>query len=130
MSAKLGVGVIGVGILGSRHARVYQEQDATQLLAIADSAQKKCDEVGAKLNDRAYADHRAMIDALGPKGSGEMGAVTVSTPDFAHFEIVRDCLAGVMCSWRNRSRWIRGRRARWLPSSCGITGLSRREAPE
>ncbi|MGA3244434.1 MAG: Gfo/Idh/MocA family oxidoreductase [Bacteroidota bacterium] len=94
MSAKLGVGVIGVGILGSRHARVYQEQDATQLVAIADSDQKKSDELGAKLNVRAYADHRAMIAALGPKGSGEMGAVTVSTPDFAHFEIVRDCLEG------------------------------------
>jgi hypothetical protein len=29
MGTKLGVGVIGVGILGSRHARVYQEQEAT-----------------------------------------------------------------------------------------------------
>jgi predicted dehydrogenase len=92
MSTKLGVGVIGVGILGSRHARVYQEQDATQLVAVADSDQKKLNELGSKLNVRAFDDHRAMVAALGPKGSGELQAVTVSTPDFAHFEIVRDCL--------------------------------------
>jgi predicted dehydrogenase len=33
-----------------------------------------------------------MIAALGPAGGGELAAVTVSTPDFAHFEIVKDCL--------------------------------------
>jgi predicted dehydrogenase len=92
MNTKLGVGVIGVGILGSRHARVYQEQEATQLVGIADSDPKKSKELGNKLNVRSFDDHRAMITALGPKGSGELAAVTVSTPDFAHFEIVKDCL--------------------------------------
>ncbi len=92
MKTELGVGVIGVGILGSRHARVYQEQEATRLVAVADSDQKKSNELGGKLNVRAFVDHRTMLDALGPKGSGEMEAVSVSTPDFAHYEIVKDCL--------------------------------------
>ncbi len=92
MSTKLGVGVIGVGILGTRHARVYQEQDDTRLIAIADSDQRKTSELGSKLGVQAFDDHRAMIAALGPNGSGELEAVTVSTPDFAHYEIVKNCL--------------------------------------
>jgi predicted dehydrogenase len=92
MSTKLGVGVIGVGILGSRHARVYKEQEATRLVGLADSDPQKSQELGNKLGVQAFADYREMIAALGPRGSGELQAVTVSTPDYAHFEIVRDCL--------------------------------------
>jgi predicted dehydrogenase len=94
MNMKLGVGVVGVGILGSRHARVYQEQEATNLVAIADADPQKAHELGKKFNVRAFDDYRSMISAIGPKGSGELQAVSVATPDFAHFEIVKHCLQG------------------------------------
>jgi predicted dehydrogenase len=92
MSTKLGVGVIGVGILGSRHARVYKEQQNTRLVGLADTNPLKSKEPADKFGARAFDDYKTMIAALGPAGSGELQAVTVSTPDFAHFEIVKDCL--------------------------------------
>jgi predicted dehydrogenase len=33
-----------------------------------------------------------MLAALGPAGSGELGAAAVATPDHAHHDVVRDCL--------------------------------------
>ena len=93
MSTKLGVGVIGIGILGSRHARVYMEQDATKLVGLADTNPQKGRELSEKLGARAFDDYRSMIAALGPAGSGDLQAVSVSTPDCAHFEIVKDCLS-------------------------------------
>jgi UDP-N-acetylglucosamine 3-dehydrogenase len=92
MKTALGVGVIGVGILGTRHARVYHEQESTRLIALADPDARKAQELGSKWNARPFEDYRAMLDALGPKGSGELQAVSVATPDFAHFQIVKDCL--------------------------------------
>ena len=94
MNSKLGVGVIGVGILGSRHARVYQEHESTQLVAVADLDPRKSQELAGKLGVQAFDDYKTMISTLGPKGTNQLQAVTVSTPDFAHFAIVRDCILG------------------------------------
>ncbi len=92
MNTKLGVGVIGVGILGTRHARVYHEQELTTLIALADPDPRKTQELAGKWNARPFEDYRVMIEKLGPSGSGELHAVSVATPDFAHFRIVKDCL--------------------------------------
>ena len=94
MSSQIGVGVIGVGILGSRHARVYQEQEATNLVAIADSNITKGGELASKLGVKFFGNYSEMVQTLGPKGSGQMQAVSVATPDHAHFEIVRECITG------------------------------------
>ncbi|HTY35950.1 MAG TPA: Gfo/Idh/MocA family oxidoreductase [Bacteroidota bacterium] len=92
MNTPLGVGVIGVGILGSRHARVYKEQESTTLVGLADSSLAKAGEIAGKFGGQAFDDYRTMIQTLGPSGNGSLQAVSVSTPDFAHFEIVRTCL--------------------------------------
>jgi predicted dehydrogenase len=92
MNHPLGVTVIGAGILGSRHARVYAEQPAARLLAVVDSKAAKACEVAEKYNARWFTDYHEMISALGPGGNGELQAVSVATPDHLHVAPVRDCL--------------------------------------
>ena len=94
MSSQIGVGVIGVGILGSRHARVYQEQEATNLVAVADKNPTKGGELAAKLGVKFFGNYSELIQTLGPKGSGQLQAVSVATPDHAHYDIVKECLLG------------------------------------
>ncbi len=96
MKEKIGVGVIGVGILGTRHARVYSEQPTARLVALADHNPSKAQETAQKLGARLFSDYREMLSLLGPKGTAELHAVSVATPDFAHVEPVRAALeAGI-----------------------------------
>ncbi|MGH7450576.1 MAG: Gfo/Idh/MocA family protein [bacterium] len=92
MNHPIGVAVIGAGILGLRHARVYAEQSAARLLAVVDSKAAKACEVAEKYNARWFTDYHEMISALGPAGNGELQAVSVATPDHLHVAPVRDCL--------------------------------------
>lgn len=94
MSSQIGVGVIGVGILGSRHARVYQEQESTNLVAIADKNTAKGGELASKLGVKFFGDSTELVQTLGPKGTGLIQAVSVATPDHAHYDIVKECLLG------------------------------------
>lgn len=94
MSAQVGVGVIGVGILGSRHARVYQEQEATSLVAIADKNPARGTELASKLGIRFFGNYAELVQTLGPDGSGQIQAVSIATPDHAHFDVVKACLLG------------------------------------
>lgn len=94
MSSQIGVGVIGVGILGSRHARVYQEQESTNLVAIADKNAAKGGELASKLGVKFFGDSTELVQTLGPKGTGLIQAVSVATPDHAHYDIVKECLLG------------------------------------
>jgi predicted dehydrogenase len=88
----LGVGVIGAGILGSRHARVFAELPAARLVAVADTHDGRAEEVASRHGARAFRDHREMLATLGPAGTNEIAAAAVATPDFAHHDVVRDCL--------------------------------------
>jgi predicted dehydrogenase len=89
----LGIGVIGAGILGTRHARVFAELSAARLVAVSDTHDGRADEVASRHGARAFRDHREMLFALGPSGSGEIAAAAVATPDFAHHDVVCDCLS-------------------------------------
>ncbi len=96
MKDRVGVGVIGMGILGTRHARVYSEQPGARLVALADHHPEKAEAMAERLGARLFSDYREMFSKLGPTGSGELEAVTVATPDFAHFDPVRTALeAGI-----------------------------------
>jgi predicted dehydrogenase len=94
--APLGVAVIGAGILGSRHARVYAEQPDARLVAVADHTAARATDVAAKHGARSFDDYGTMLDALGPSGSGDVAAVSIATPDHLHVDPVRAALeAGV-----------------------------------
>jgi len=91
-AAPLGVAVVGAGILGSRHARVLHELGEARLVAVADHHDERARQVAARHGARPYTDYEAMIAELGPRGTGELAAVHVATPDFLHVEPVRAAL--------------------------------------
>jgi predicted dehydrogenase len=89
MSGVLATGVIGAGLLGARHARVYAELASSRLAGVYDLDPARADAVAARYGARAYASLAEML------ASG-VQAVSVATPDHAHYEPAAACLdAGV-----------------------------------
>ncbi|MCU0722274.1 MAG: Gfo/Idh/MocA family oxidoreductase [Planctomycetes bacterium] len=79
MGGRLRVGVVGVGRLGSIHARIYAELGTASLVAVADADPARAAEVAAKHGCRAVGDWRALL--------GEVDAVSVAVPTTAHAEV-------------------------------------------
>ncbi len=85
---RLRVGVIGVGLLGDRHARFWAQQPDVELVAVADSRRERADEVAERWRVSAFASAGELVERVRPD------AVSVATPDFAHREPVSDALSG------------------------------------
>ncbi len=82
---KLKVGVVGAGILGTRHARVFHEQVDTELVAVADINPARSD-VAQRYGAKFYPDIRAML------ANESIDAMAVATPDHLHGEPVLTAL--------------------------------------
>ena len=82
---KLRIGVVGVGHIGSNHARIYSELPKAQLVAILDIDPARADEIGGKYKAKAVASLNEF--------AGMIDAASVATPTSAHFSIARDLLA-------------------------------------
>ena len=82
---KLRVGVVGVGHIGSNHARIYSELPNAQLVGILDIDPARADEIGGKYKAKAVASLNEF--------AGMIDAASVATPTSAHFSIARDLLA-------------------------------------
>src|SRR5271154_1898108 len=82
----LRVGVVGVGVMGSNHARVLSEMPGVKLVGIADPDRNRCDQVAEKLGCAAFKD----ADALLERG---VDAVTIAAPTHLHRDIAVDCAA-------------------------------------
>jgi predicted dehydrogenase len=82
---KLRVGVVGVGHIGSNHARIYSELPNAEFIAILDIDPERADEVGRKYKARAAAS----LDEF----AGMVDAASVATPTSTHFSIARNLLA-------------------------------------
>ncbi|RME83607.1 MAG: gfo/Idh/MocA family oxidoreductase [Caldilineae bacterium] len=79
--------VIGVGSMGSNHARVYARMPSTTLVAIADSDPEQRDRVARTYRARAYADYREMLE------QEELDIVTIALPTHLHCEAALETLA-------------------------------------
>ena len=79
MSARLPVGVIGVGALGQHHARHLANLDEVHLVGVYDSDDRRAETVANSLATRAFGE---MDDLL-----SEIEAVTIAVPTPAHAEI-------------------------------------------
>jgi len=77
--SKLNIAVIGAGILGSRHARVFHEQPETQLVAIVDVNPARAD-IAQKFGAKFYADIPALL------ANEKVDALAIATPDHLHRE--------------------------------------------
>jgi predicted dehydrogenase len=76
----LRVGVIGVGVMGSNHARVLAEMPGVKLVGVADPDRQQQDLVKRVLGCAAVSDIEALF-ALG------LDAVTIAAPTHLHHEI-------------------------------------------
>jgi predicted dehydrogenase len=84
--SKLQVAVVGAGILGSRHARVFHEQPETELVAIVDTNPARV-EIAQKYACQFYPD----LDALLKNESVDI--LAIATPDHLHRAPVLSALA-------------------------------------
>src|SRR5262245_64963322 len=84
MTDKVRIGVIGLGIMGQQYARIYQAHPLAEVTAICTRRRERLDEIGEKYGVKArYTDYAEMLQ------KAPIDAVSVATPDFAHYEPVK-----------------------------------------
>jgi predicted dehydrogenase len=81
----LGAAVVGVGTIGSLHARVYGEHPQVRLAAVVDVSGERAQEVGEALGVPWYADVEEML------AREEIDLVSIATPEQARFEPAVAC---------------------------------------
>src|SRR6516162_6939213 len=88
---RVGVGFVGYGLIGKRHALDFQEQKDADLVAVAEAHRGRRDEALGQIGGAAkgYADFRRLLE------SKDVHAVVVSTPDHWHaLQTMLACAAG------------------------------------
>jgi predicted dehydrogenase len=82
----LRVGVVGVGVMGSNHARVFADMPGVKLVGIADPDRTQRDFVAQALGCAGYDSVEALLD------SG-VDAVTIAAPTHLHRDVALACVA-------------------------------------
>src|SRR5690242_12523854 len=82
---KLGVGVIGVGEMGKRHAEnIRRDVPEAQLIAIADLSAQRVTQIAEELEiEHAYTNVEEMLQRK------DIHAVVIATPDKFHASVVK-----------------------------------------
>ena len=70
--------VIGVGMMGQHHARVYTALPATTLVGVADAQPDRAKQIASTYGVPAYSDYRSLLEAQSPD------VVTVAVPTSLH----------------------------------------------
>lgn len=83
---ELKAGVVGVGVMGTYHARIYAGLPGVRLVGVADPSAKRRTALSEELEVVAHADPLAMV--------GGLDVVTIAAPTSKHFELVRAYLNG------------------------------------
>jgi len=85
---KLNVGVIGIGFLGSLHARIYHHLEDVTLVGVCDCYKKRAKKAAKKFHTDYYLDYKDLIT--------KTQAVSIAVPTHLHHQIAKDFLnAGV-----------------------------------
>ena len=82
---RIRVAVIGVGHLGSIHARIYSQLQIAQVVAVCDTIPEKAQQIAQQLGCRAVTDFSEL--------PGEIDAVSIAVPTQLHFPIAKTFLA-------------------------------------
>lgn len=83
---KIKIGIVGAGMWGETHARIYQDHPCAEIVAVCDLNKSKAENLAQKFGIRqVYTDYREFAK----KSSCE--AVAVVTPDFLHADIAIAC---------------------------------------
>jgi predicted dehydrogenase len=59
----LKIGIVGVGNIGSTHAKVYHEHPKTEIVAVCDIDKEKADKVAATYNAKAFYSVKEMLES-------------------------------------------------------------------
>ncbi|KAA3654112.1 MAG: gfo/Idh/MocA family oxidoreductase [Chloroflexi bacterium] len=81
---KIKIAVIGVGVMGSLHARDIDALENTELAAICDTDQALAAEIAEQYAVPAFYDHREMLEQV------ELDAILIATPHYDHPPIACD----------------------------------------
>lgn len=76
------VGVIGLGLMGDRHARVFSQLPGVRLTAVADVRGERVESVAQATGTQAYTDYRDLLNR------SDLDAVSICLPDSMHLEAV------------------------------------------
>lgn len=73
------IAVIGVGLIGELHARIFDRHPSCELVAVCDADAGRAGDVAASLGCAAHTDYRRLLDEEG------LDAVSIATPEaFRH----------------------------------------------
>ena len=81
----LRVGVVGVGVMGSNHARVFADMPGVKLVGIADTDLQQGQAISAAIGCPAYPDVEALL-ATGVE------AATIAAPTHLHRDLALECI--------------------------------------
>jgi predicted dehydrogenase len=79
---RLKVGIVGVGHLGSIHAKVYSKLDNVELVGVCDCNIERALEVGKRFHTSSYADYEDLF--------GKVDAASIVVPTSLHYTVARD----------------------------------------
>ena len=82
MNTKLKMAIVGAGIWGENHAKIYQAHPFADVVAVCDMNYERAKAMAAKLGiEKAYSDCDEMLRDC------DCDAVAIVTPDFAHADL-------------------------------------------
>ncbi len=84
---KLGIGVIGTGLMGGMHASIYSNLPNCNLIAVADLDEGALKRVSQDLNVKGYKDYKKMLD-----NEPEIKIVSICTPDKTHLQVAKEVI--------------------------------------
>jgi predicted dehydrogenase len=84
--ADMRVAVVGAGILGRRHARVFHEMEGAALVAVASRGRERAESLASSYGVPVFTDMARLLDQV------DCDAVAVATPDHLHYEPVMAAL--------------------------------------
>ncbi|MCK4828659.1 Gfo/Idh/MocA family oxidoreductase [bacterium] len=80
----INVAVIGVGEVGSKHARIYSNLSNVKLLGVCDINNQRAKNIARQFRTTPFVDYQDLL--------GKVKGVTISTPTTLHYQIARDFL--------------------------------------
>jgi UDP-N-acetylglucosamine 3-dehydrogenase len=81
------IGVIGAGVMGENHIRVYSKLKDVELIGIADVQKERIEALGAQYGTNAYADYRELL-------AQKPDAISIAVPTAMHRDVA---LAAIDC---------------------------------
>ncbi len=81
---KVNIGVVGVGFLGSLHARIFHQLDDVTLVGVCDCYKKRAKKTAKKYRTDYYLNYKDLI--------GKVEAVSIAVPTHLHHKIAKDFL--------------------------------------